>query len=178
MQKKWKIIKKDTYRHSPFRSIEDVLFELPNGDQRVFSLKKEGEVVAILAIDDNGEVILAKQYRPGPDEILDELPGGGIESGETPLIAAKRELKEETGYESDDWTLLGIPKECAYSTITRYAYLAKNCSHTSELDLDETEYVEVVKKSIPSFLEQLKKGDCTDPEVGWMGLFEYGFLTT
>lgn len=173
---KWKEIKRSVYKHSPFRSIEDVTFELPNGDERVFSLKKEGSVVAIMAMDINEQVILAKQFRPGPNEILDELPGGGIDKNENSLDAAKRELREETGYESDEWIVLGTPKECAYSTITRYAYLVKNCKQTSELDLDETEYIEVVKKPLIEFLDQLIAGDCTDPEVGWMGLYKLGFI--
>ncbi|OUR93560.1 ADP-ribose pyrophosphatase [Halobacteriovorax marinus] len=177
MLDKWKVLKRETYRHSPFRAIEDVTYELPNGEHSIFSLKKEGAVVAVMAIDSNEQVILARQYRPGPSEILDELPGGGIDGNETPLDAAKRELLEETGFMSEDWTLLGTPLECAYSTITRYAYLAKSCRKVTELDLDETEYIEVVYKSIDDFFSQVRKGDCSDPEVGWMALYEYGYLS-
>ena len=174
--KKWKIIDRKIYKHSPFRKIEDITFEMPSGEERVFSLKKEGRVVAVLAIDEEKNVILTKQYRPGPDKILDELPGGGVHENESPLAAMKRELLEETGYESEQWIELGKPLECAYSTIDRTAFLAINCKKTSELLLDETEYIEVVLKSLEEFLLQLKKGQCTDPEVGWMGLMELGLL--
>lgn len=178
MIKEWKVKDRKIYKHSPYRSIEDVTFEMPSGEERVFSLKKEGSVVAVLAIDENNKVILAKQYRPGPDMILDELPGGGVHKDENPLDAMKRELKEETGYESDHWIELGSPLECAYSTIKRCAFLATSCKKTSDLQLDETEYIEVVLKSLDDFLVQLKQGQCTDPEVGWMGLLKLGFLKT
>jgi len=174
--KKWKILKREIYRHSPFRAIEDVTFRLPDGEEKVFALKKEGSVVAILALDTSNRIILTKQYRPGPDAIIDELPGGGINKEESALDAAKRELKEETGYESESWIKLGTPLECAYSTIERHAYLAKDCMQTSEQKLDDTEFIEVVNKPLEEFLDQLKSGECTDPEVGWMGLFELGVL--
>ena len=165
MIKKWKEIRRDVYKHSSFRSIVDVEYELPNGKKRVFSLKNEDTAVAVLALDSFNNVILAKQYRPGPDHILDELPGGGVHKGELPLEAIKRELKEETGYESNDWRELGIPFECAYSTITRHAFLATSCTKTGQSVLDDTEFIEVVKKPISDFFEQLLKGECTDPEV-------------
>lgn len=176
MIEKWKVKNRSLYRHTPYRAIEDVTYVMPSGKECVFSLKKEGTVVAVLALDKNNNVILTKQFRPGPDAILDELPGGGVHEDETPLEAMKRELLEETGYESDQWVELGTPLECAYSTIRRYAFLATECEKTSELNLDETEYIEVVLKSVDDFFEQLKQGQCTDPEVGWMGLFEFGYL--
>jgi ADP-ribose pyrophosphatase len=178
MIEKWKIIDRKVYQHSPYRAIEDVTFEMPTGEERVFSLKREGHVVAVLAIDKNNDVILTRQYRPGPDIILDELPGGGVNENESSLDAMKRELREETGYESENWIEIGSPLECAYSTISRHAFLAINCVKTSDLSLDEAEYIQVVLKSLDEFLKQLKLGHCTDPEVGWMGLLELGYLKT
>jgi ADP-ribose pyrophosphatase len=64
-----------------------------------------------------------KQYRPGPDEILLELPGGCISEEELPEIAARRELLEETGY-SGDFQFVGTSFDCAYSTMIRYNFAA------------------------------------------------------
>lgn len=176
MIEKWKVISKKIYKHSPYRSIEDVTFQLPNGEEKVFALKKEGIVNGVLAIDKNNHVILTKQYRPGPDMILDELPGGVQIENESNLEAAKRELKEETGYESKHWVYLGAPIDCAYSTIVRHGFLATNCYKTSEQELDETEFIEIVFKPLDEFFEQLKQGLCTDTEIAWMGLYQLGYL--
>ncbi|WP_437535197.1 NUDIX hydrolase [Sorangium sp. So ce726] len=173
---RWKAVERRVVQHSPWRRIEDVTFELPDGQVRTFSLKKEGRVVCVLAISREKKVILARQYRPGPDRILDELPGGGVEPGEAPEEAAARELLEETGYVAGRLVPLGRPLECAYSTIERHAFLAVDCVRERAQALDETEFIDVVEKPIEDFVEQLREGACTDPEVGWMGLYELGCL--
>jgi len=173
---RWKALERKIHVHSAWRRIEDVTFELPDGRVQTFALKREGTVVSVLALSREGLVILARQYRPGPDAILDELPAGGIEPGETPEDAARRELREETGYVPGRLVSLGQPLECAYSTITRYAFLALDCVLAGPLRLDPSEFIEVVEKPLPDFVDQLRLGACTDPEVGWMGLLHMGYL--
>ncbi len=63
--------------------------------------------VVILAIKENGNVLLVKQYRYAVKSVQTELPAGRLEKGENPLDAAKRELKEETGYIAQNWESLG-----------------------------------------------------------------------
>src|SRR5690606_37660404 len=63
--------------------------------------------VNIIAINSNQEVLLIEQYRLGTESYTWETPGGIIDSGEEALEAAKRELKEETGFESNSWESLG-----------------------------------------------------------------------
>jgi ADP-ribose pyrophosphatase len=115
----WKRIETRLYEHSPYRKIEDVLFELPDGRWEWYALKKEGTVVGVLALTTDQQVILARQFRPGPNQVVDELPGGGIVRNETALEAATRELREETGFIPKDIVSLGTILDCAYSTIVR-----------------------------------------------------------
>jgi ADP-ribose pyrophosphatase len=172
----WKVLEETVHKPRPYRTLKDVLYELPNGEKQLFSLKLEGKAAAVLALTTGGEVILARQYRPGPDRILDELPGGGPEPGETFAEAAARELLEETGYRAGTIVPLGRIFECAYSTVNREGFIALDCVRVQEPSLDATEFAEPVLKSVSEFVEQLMRGECTDPEVGWMGLFHLGIL--
>jgi ADP-ribose pyrophosphatase len=176
MIKSWKRLQTKLYEHSRFRRIEDVLFEMPDGRQEWYSLKKEGTVVGIFALTEDYQVILARQFRPGPNKVVDELPGGGIGRGETALEAATRELREETGFVPKEIVSLGIIMDCAYSTITREGFVATGCEQVHQQELDQNEYIEVVLKPLPEFMEQLMQGACTDPEVAWMGLYHLGLL--
>jgi ADP-ribose pyrophosphatase len=54
--------------------------------------------VAVLALTDDDRVVLVRQFRPGPGQVLMELPGGVVDPGESPVEAARRELLEESGY--------------------------------------------------------------------------------
>ncbi len=80
---KWEVISREIVFQQYHRKIEKVIFRLPDGTESDFYLKKEGPYFCILAITKDKKVILAKQFRPGPNEIILELPGGGIEKGET-----------------------------------------------------------------------------------------------
>ena len=63
--------------------------------------------VVIFALKDDGNVLLVKQYRYAVKSVQTELPAGRLEKGEDPLFAAKRELREETGYVAQNWESLG-----------------------------------------------------------------------
>jgi len=72
-------------------------YRQPDGSVADWDILAESDTVAILALTRDGRVVLARQYRPGPNRILDELPGGGIDPEESLITAAARELLEETG---------------------------------------------------------------------------------
>ncbi len=164
------------HAHSPYRNIEDVLYEMPDGRKLTYSLVHVGRVVCALALTKDEKVVLARQYRPGPDRILDELPGGGVEPSETPEAAIRRELLEETGYAAGRLVSLGTPCDCAYTTVDRHAFLALDCEKVGEPTPDGSEWIEVVLKPVPEFFAQVLAGDCTDLEVGFAGLCAAGFL--
>lgn len=76
---------------------------LPSGiRQDLWTIEHPG-AVAIAAVQENGELVLVRQYRHAAKECLVELPAGRLQRGEEPLVAAQRELAEETGLTALDW---------------------------------------------------------------------------
>ena len=80
---------------------------MPDGSQTVFTVTGDAgsRAVACVALTPRQTAVLADQYRPGPERLMRELPGGGVEPGESLAGGAARELAEETGY---------VPEELIY----------------------------------------------------------------
>jgi len=167
--KKWKEIKRELAYKKYSRKIEQVVFELPDGTKSDFYIKKEGPASSILALTTDKKIILVKQFRPGPQEILNELPGGYVDPTEDSLAAAAREFTEETGYKGK-LEFVGTCLDDAYSTMERYCYVATGCKKIGEPQNTQTEQTEVVLMGLEDFREYLRQGRMTDVEVGYLGL--------
>ncbi len=157
------------------RFILTLTFQLPDGRIEDFTIKHEASPVCILALTPDRQVVLAKQFRPGPEKMLLELPGGGIEKDETPEQAARRELLEETGYDGD-FASVGTCLDCAYSTMVRHVFVATNCVRIQEPQFDENEFIEVITLPLVEFRSHLRSGELTDVEVGYLCLDALGLL--
>ena len=90
--------------------------------------------VAIVALDDDGKIVLVNQYRPAIGAQLDELPAGLLDvANESALDAAKRELAEETGLVADEWhVLLDLHPSPGISTEANRVFLARGLSASAE----------------------------------------------
>lgn len=169
---------KKTSEHSVrigHRKILRKTFQLPNGKEDVFDVKDEPPVVCILALTPLREVILVRQYRPGPERMLLELPGGLIEQDQSPEEAAMRELLEETGYEGE-LTFVATRYHCGYSNRLYYSFTATNCVRTQKPTPDPTEFIEVVLVPLEEFRTHLLTGQLTDTVAGYAGLDSLGLL--
>ena len=106
---KWITIKEEQKLQAKVFSYAQVHRESPlSGKTGVFDRLDCNDWVNVIARREDGSFVFVKQYRQGTDEITNEIPGGAIDQGEDPLVAAKRELEEETGFQSENWRQLGV----------------------------------------------------------------------
>ncbi len=126
--------------------------------------------VALVAITRDDQVVLARQFRPGPGRVLLELPGGIVEPDEDVVEAAARELVEETGFVAADLALVGQTWLASFGAHRRYAVLATGCEQASQQRLDKDEFCEVVTMALDEFLSHVRSGQLTDADIAWMCL--------
>src|SRR5579875_1564587 len=117
------------------------------------------EWVNVIAFTSTGHVILVRQYRHGLDDITLEIPSGVVEPGETPLHAAQRELEEETGYRSAQWSELGsVHPNPAYQRNRCYSFLALACVQDSVPQLDSGEDIALYLATLSEVSAMLRDG--------------------
>ncbi|MFI3210600.1 MAG: NUDIX hydrolase [Peptostreptococcaceae bacterium] len=123
---------------------------------------EHGGVVAVVAINENKEVVLIKQFRKAIEKVIWEIPAGKIESGETPKETALRELKEETGYIANNIRLIHkFYTTPGFSNQKIYLYLATDISKSnSELEISED--IETFTMDFDKAYEMVVKNEIED----------------
>ncbi len=137
----------------------------PNGNESFREIVRHNGGAAVLCINENEEILLVKQFRYAYDEVMYEIPAGKLEKNEDPLLAAKRELEEETGNKAESLDFLGaIYPTCGYSSEIIYLYLARNCkkSHTH---FDEDEVIESKFYKLDDVKNMILNGEIKDAKT-------------
>jgi ADP-ribose pyrophosphatase len=135
---------------------------LPDGSEGAREYIRHPGAVAVVALFDDGSVLLERQFRyPHRREFI-EIPAGKLEPGEPHLATAQRELAEETGYAAEDWRYLGlIHTAIAYTDEAIHLYVARRLSRT-ERKLDQGEFLETLVRPFDEALRMIRKGELTD----------------
>ena len=133
--------------------------------------------VNVIPLTDRGEVVLIRQYRFGLEGITLEIPGGMVEPGMSPLETGRKELLEETGYGSPDWEFLGyVHPNPAFLTNRCHTFLARGVKKVADLDLDESEEIEVLTVPLEEIPDMITREEITHSLVicafHWLGLLE------
>jgi 8-oxo-dGTP pyrophosphatase MutT (NUDIX family) len=116
--------------------------------------------INVVPVTADGQLVLIRQYRPGTDAVTLEIPGGMVDEGETPEAAARRELREETGYAAEDWTNLGaVSPNPALQSNRCHTFLAENAREDGAPELDVGEDIEttlIAPAKIPALITEEK----------------------
>jgi ADP-ribose pyrophosphatase len=171
----WKQVGDDTVVYDGWVRVSQRTYELPDGRQAVWDMFGGGQMVGVLALTPEGDLVMVRQFRPGPDRVVLNIPGGFVDADETPEDAAKRELAEETGYVSTDLELV-VTAMSAASTGRRHVVIARDCTPNAQMNLDEYEDCEPVVLDVATVRAELKAGRMTGNELVYLGLDHAGLL--
>lgn len=139
---------------------------LPNGHNSTREYIKHNGASAVVPVTDDGKLILEHQFRYPFHDVLIEIPAGKLDSAEEdPLEAAKRELREETGYSAEEWISLGpIYPSVAYTTEVIWMYMARGLKKGDQ-ELDKDEFLNVYEIPLEEALDKIMKGEIGDAKT-------------
>jgi ADP-ribose pyrophosphatase len=133
--------------------------------------------VTVLPLTPDGRIVTVRMFRPGPDQVVTNLPGGLIDPGEHPADAGRRELEEETGYTCDSIEVMGWIWGGTSSTFRKYVAIAQGCRPTGRQSLDEFEDCVPVELSVAEFRTDLRTpGAMTGTDAAYLILDHAGLL--
>lgn len=138
---------------------------LPDGSVANREVVEHPGGVGVIALTDEGEVLLVQQFRYPYGEITTEIPAGKRDRGEDPLNTGKRELAEETGVTADNFTPLGVLYPTpGYCDEVIYLYLATGL-HFAEQHPDEDEFLDVLRLPLDTLVDKVMAGEIPDAKT-------------
>ena len=143
---KWKTLESRYLIRRPWLTARVDKVQLPNGTINPEHYVLEyPDWVNIIAITEQGDFVMVRQYRHAMDQVMVELCAGMCEDGETPEQSARRELLEETGYGGGTWQeIMTIGQNPSICDNITHCFLAQNVHRIAEQNLDESEDIEVL----------------------------------
>ena len=155
---------KTVYKGRLLTVLEDEV-RLPDGKQARREYVRHPGATAMVPMLDDRTVVLVRQYRYPVGRHFYEIPAGKIDPGEAPEATARRELREECGYEAADWRHVTTIHPCiGYSDERIEHFLARNLTHVGHSPDDE-EFLEVVPLALTEALAWIRDGKITDPKT-------------
>lgn len=158
----WFDISQKKVLHSSIFDYWTVKRRTAEGQEGDFALLRAPDWVTVIApISFRGteSFLMVKQFRHGSSQLTMEFIAGIVETGEPPQAAAARELKEETGYEANEWILLGaVNPNPAFMTNLSYTYLALNAAQTDTQHLDPLERLQVCRVPVAEVRDRMGSG--------------------
>ena len=139
---------------------------LPNGSETIREVIRHIGAVCVIPVLENGDVVMERQYRYPLDRVILEIPAGKLDAADEDRFSAiQRELREETGYTADEWTVLGdFHPAPAYSDEFITMYMARGL-RKGDRHLDEDEFLDVYTVPLKDLVEDVMAGRISDAKT-------------
>lgn len=148
--------------HGRYLKVEQDQVQAPDGKVYTREYILHPGAAMMIPLLSNGNVVMIHQYRHAVKQVFLEFPAGKRDHGEETLVTARRELKEETGYEAKDWKFLTtIHPVIGYSNEHIDLFLAKDLTLTNQT-LDHGEFIEVVEVAPHQLMKYVHEGKVSD----------------
>lgn len=163
MPGKWEVLSSQELLRAGFFRLRSDRCKLP--DERImphYYVMEFNDWANIVALTDDNQMILVRQYRHAADEVHLEIPGGGVDlrKNETPQQAAVRELLEETGYSAENVRLVAKHRpNPAMQNNYMHTFIATGCRRVQAPTPDAFEDIEVLTMPIPEVMERVMAGE-------------------
>ena len=167
----WQLLSEDVVFAGSRKRIARRRFRRSDGSEGDYEVELHGPVACVLAVTGDGDLVLIRQFRAGPNRVLHDLPVGFVDDGESPLDAAVRELAEETGYRADPSSVRKVAElhPQGYSTEVRHVFVARDVV-AGDADLQEGEDIEVVLVDAQRLRALIAAGELTVTDAACVAL--------
>jgi ADP-ribose pyrophosphatase len=146
-----------------------------DGAVHVREIVEHAPAAAVVAVDEQQEILLVRQLRPAVGQVLLELPAGILDPGEDPVTCARRELEEETGYTADRLEpLVRFYPSPGFCTELLHVFVAQGLRECSGQP-DDDEELELVRMPLAEAMQLVRRGEITDSKtvIGLLAFREY-----
>jgi ADP-ribose pyrophosphatase len=175
-QPAWSRIGEDVLVHDGWLRVVRRRYSMPNGQTSEWELLAKFSSVSVLALTSGGGIVMVRQFRPGPDAVRLNLPGGLLDEGESPAVAAARELVEETGYHAGSVEIVASFHPMAHGGWVKHVAIARDCTLTGSQQLDEVEDCVPVLMTPAAVRAAAKAGELVGTDAVYLALDHAGLL--
>jgi ADP-ribose pyrophosphatase len=157
-----KTIESELLMKGPVFNVRRHIVTAKNGQTTIRDIVEHSGGVGICALTPENRLLMVRQFRKAAEAVVWEIPAGKTEEGEDPLATAKRELKEETGYDAEDFQFLTrFYGTIGYNNEIIEIFKARTTSK-GETSFDEHEAIELYEMEIPQLLDMIDRGEIID----------------
>jgi ADP-ribose pyrophosphatase len=159
----WRTLGRDYLYRNPWCAFRVDEVEIPGGAQIEYGVLESGGFAAVVPVTGGGDVVLVRQWRQPLGAFTLELPSGGVDAGEKPERAARRELFEETGYRAEGLEhLVSVHTSTGRSTEVCHLFRCAAVRDERGPRPEPTEFIRVVELPLGEALQMVSEGGITD----------------